>query len=192
MTSLGSRITVNEVRWRNEFSIFFAVCVCLSVGQTPNLLHPTWVVKGIPQAPLVSNNNFCRVTRTAEVKGLTDTRSDQHFFTALAPVDTSDKETFIGWTWVRVPHLFRFVLSLLVGSSGPLRTSPLSQVLTYRVTLWPLKAIIIPPPTTPLNCFCTTERVKIVGAITTTHGVMVFLFDQKLCAVYIYFILILH
>lgn len=78
------RITVNEVKWRHEkFSIFCAVCACLSVGQTSNPLHPTWVVKGIPQAPLVSNNNFCRVTRTAEVKGLTDTRSDQHFFLLL-------------------------------------------------------------------------------------------------------------
>lgn len=65
--------------------IIYPLEVCLAL----NLLHRgfwwwatlkrilTRGMKGIPQAPFVSNNNYCRVTRAAAPKGLAHARTDQ-------------------------------------------------------------------------------------------------------------------
>ena len=71
--------------------------------------NPTCVMKGIPQAPFVSNNNYWGVTRTAALNGPSHTHTHTH----NQPVDTASSQSilsqFLHTHWWCVTYLlFRF------------------------------------------------------------------------------------
>lgn len=178
----------------SAISCFWPVCVW--VWLTSNLPHPdsrsfttmpAQVTKAIPQAPLASDNNSCRVTRTAGVPGLTGTRSNQSEQLVFYWSATSWHITQRNLHQVNVgAHIPPFGWDVGAGSvSGTVR---LVEDVSF-----------IPGPhrqgdlmtsgginSTHLTPSCITERLENVGAITTTHHVMVSLI--KSCAPFIFIV----
>lgn len=134
---------------------------------------------------MASDNNSCRVTRTAGVLGLFDTRStqleqlDSYWFGASSHITQGNLYQVNVSTHIPPSHVgaksgsgtVRLMedVSFIPGHhrQGDLRTSGGIN-------------------STQLTLSCITERVENVGAITTTHGVMVSLI--KSCVQFIFIV----
>lgn len=193
-TNSTSGVEVNSKVPFQQCHFLFSWPVCVWVWLTSNLPHPdsgsftttpAQVTKAIPQAPLASDNNSCRVTRTAGVPGLTDTRSNQ------------SEQLLFYWSATSSHITQRNLYQVNVAAHIPAFYVDAGSV---SGTVWLMEDVsFIPGPhrqgdlmtsgginSTHLTPSCITERLENLGAITTTHHVMVSLI--KSCAPFIFIV----
>lgn len=159
--------------------------MCLGETDLKSAPTPARVRKAIPPAPLASDNNSCRVTRTAGVLGLSDTSSAQVEQLGSYWSDTSSHITQRNLCQVNVSVS---IPPVHVGAGSVSGTVRLMEDISFipghhrQGDLMTSGGI----NSTQLTLSCITERVENVGSITTTRGVMVYLI--KSCAPFIFIV----